>query len=71
MSVSVQGTRLLGQLNSSLPFPTLLPLFSIMSPALISAFPPYSPAVFFPASTNPSTEFQMMFEIKLVIVQFV
>jgi hypothetical protein len=57
--------------RKSIPFPTLLPLFSMMSPALINAFPPYSPAVFFPASTKPSTEFQMMFEMKLVILQFV
>lgn len=51
----------------NLPVPILLPLFSIISPALINAFPPNSPTDFFPASTNPSTEFQMMFEMKLVI----
>jgi hypothetical protein len=59
------------EVRSNLPFPTLLPPFSIMSPTLINAFPPYSPAVFFPASTKPSTEFQIMFEIKLVILQVV
>jgi hypothetical protein len=42
-------------------FPTPRPPFSIKSPALINAFPAYSPAVRVPASTKPSTEFHKMF----------
>jgi hypothetical protein len=49
------------------PLPTLLPPFSIKSPALIKASPAYPPAVRVPASTKPSTLFQMMLETKFMV----
>lgn len=50
-----------------IPFPTLRPLPSIKSPAFSKASPAYPPAVRVPASTNPSTLFQMMLETKFIL----